>query len=186
MIPRSTSVEFLGPFDIEKSSIHNIHIAYNNPLDGELSFHYGECSSSGRKHHHVGSTHIGKRAVAKRNLEWADSRPERFVWVVPSDAPDLGCLHAYLDGEELVGVSASISVGERRSRRSIPIADYADAEGPWFDGVQYISEKEPDEVFVAKAKNSTIGILGGGMSGLMSAVSKTLSFDKRNFINTGS
>ncbi|KAK5132230.1 hypothetical protein LTR08_009290 [Meristemomyces frigidus] len=44
-----------------------------------------------------------------------------------------------------------------------------DAEGPWFDGVVYLKEKEPDEVFVASAKSKTIGILGGGMSGLMTA-----------------
>ena len=44
-----------------------------------------------------------------------------------------------------------------------------DAEGPWFDGVVYLKEKEPDEVFVAAAKSKSIGILGGGMSGLMTA-----------------
>ncbi|KAJ9622609.1 hypothetical protein H2203_006257 [Taxawa tesnikishii (nom. ined.)] len=44
-----------------------------------------------------------------------------------------------------------------------------DAMGPWFDGVEYLKEKEPDEVFVAQAKTKKIGIIGGGMSGLMSA-----------------
>lgn len=44
-----------------------------------------------------------------------------------------------------------------------------DAEGPWFDGVAYLQEKEPDDSFVAAAKSKTIGILGGGMSGLMTA-----------------
>lgn len=44
-----------------------------------------------------------------------------------------------------------------------------DAEGPWFDGVAYLQEKEPDEVFVAAAKSKTVGILGGGMSGLMTS-----------------
>lgn len=173
VLPRSASVDFLGPFDVEASGVHNIHIAYNNPLDGDFSIHYGECTSSEssiRKHHQVGSTNIGKRAFAKRNLEWTDSRPERFVWVVPSKVPDRGCLHAYLNGEEIVGMSQPINIMTKRSRRSVEIADYVDTEGPWFDGVQYISEKEPDEVFVAKAKSSTIGILGGGMSGLLSAV----------------
>lgn len=44
-----------------------------------------------------------------------------------------------------------------------------EAEGPWFDGVAYLNEKEPGDVFVAKAKSQTIGIVGGGMSGLMTA-----------------
>ncbi|RDW69686.1 hypothetical protein BP6252_08706 [Coleophoma cylindrospora] len=173
VISKSSSIDFLGPLDVEVNGIHNIHIAYNNPLDGDLSIHYGECVQSSRSpirtHHRVGTTSIGSSAFVKRNLEWIDSRPERFVWVVPASLPDRGCLHAYLNGEELVGVSQPINVIAKRSRRGVPIADYVDAEGPWFDGVKYISEKEPDEVFVAKAKGSTIGILGGGMSGLMSA-----------------
>jgi len=49
------------------------------------------------------------------------------------------------------------------------MADVADAEGPWFDGVQYLKQKEPDAAFVSQAKSKTIGILGGGMSGLMTA-----------------
>lgn len=170
-VPRSTSIDFLGPFEIEAGGIHNIHIAYNNALDGDLSLHYGACNA-GQSHHRVGTTGIGKRAISKRSVEWADARPERFVWVVPSSAPDMGCLHAYLNEDELVGVSRPISVMAKRSKRqSIEISDWADAEGPWFDGVQYITDKEPGEVFVAKAKGSTVGILGGGMSGLMSAVS---------------
>lgn len=44
-----------------------------------------------------------------------------------------------------------------------------DAEGPWFDGVAYLQEKEPDSIFVAAAKSRTVGIIGGGMSGLMTA-----------------
>ncbi|KAL3426020.1 L-amino-acid oxidase [Phlyctema vagabunda] len=173
VVPRSASVDFLGPFNIEVSGVHNIHIAYNNPLDGDLSIHYGDCDrssmSSTKTHHQVGKTSIGGRASRKRNLEWQDARPERFVWVVPADTPDRGCLHAYINGDELVGASQPIDVVAKRAKRSIPIADYVDAEGPWFDGVEYITAKEPDDVFVAKAKGSTIGILGGGMSGLMSA-----------------
>jgi hypothetical protein len=50
-------------------------------------------------------------------------------------------------------------------------ANGKDAEGPWSNGVQYLKDKEPDSVFVASAKSKKIGILGGRMSGLMSAVS---------------
>lgn len=95
------------------------------------------------------------------------------MWLVPENAMDGGCLFAY-SGEELVGKSESVSVMKRQSRRGITLADVADAEGPWFDGVEYLKEKDPDAVFVAAAKTKTIGILGGGMSGLMSSVSSVI------------
>lgn len=57
----------------------------------------------------------------------------------------------------------------RKQRRSVAAADIMDAEGPWFDGVAYLQEKEPEESFVAATKSKTFGILGGGMSGLMTA-----------------
>jgi len=38
-----------------------------------------------------------------------------------------------------------------------------------------LKEKEPEDVFVAAAKTKKIGILGGGMSGLMSSVRSTES-----------
>lgn len=44
----------------------------------------------------------------------------------------------------------------------------------WFNGVAYLEQKEPDESFVAAAKNKSYGILGAGMSGLMSSVSLKL------------
>ena len=123
------------------------------------------------KHHYqVGETAVGNHPLAKRNSEWKDSRPERFVWLVPENAQDGGCLFAYSDSD-LVGRSESVSVSKRRTRRGITLADVADAEGPWFDGVEYLQAKEPNSTFVSQAKEKTIGILGGGMSGLMSSVS---------------
>jgi hypothetical protein len=96
--------------------------------------------------------------------------------MVPTDAPSEGCLNAY-SGSDLLGVSSPIVVKSRKSRRdvltkrdNVAFADIADAEGPWFDGVEYLKEKEPEDVFVAAAKSKKIGILGGGMSGLMSSV----------------
>jgi hypothetical protein len=82
-------------------------------------------------------------------------------------------LFAY-SGPDVVGRSERISIGKRRTRRGVAIADIADAEGPWFDGVEYLKAKDGDEVFVAQAKSKTIGILGGGMAGLMSSVCRKL------------
>ena len=174
LLPRTRSVIFNGPATVESNGIQNIHVRYNRPIDGEFSIHYGGCEApnthTAEEHHHrIGTTAIGNHPLAKRNAQWKDSRPERFVWIVPEDAPDGGCLHAYV-GNELIGSSDPITVTKKLNRRAVPLADIADAEGPWFDGVQYLKEKEPDQVFVAQQKKKKIGILGGGMAGLMSAV----------------
>lgn len=42
-----------------------------------------------------------------------------------------------------------------------------DASGPWFDGVALLKDKEPSPVNVKQAKSKHIGIVGAGMSGLM-------------------
>ncbi|KFY87603.1 hypothetical protein V498_07096 [Pseudogymnoascus sp. VKM F-4517 (FW-2822)] len=116
----------------------------------------------------IGHTEVGSHPLARRNAQWRDSRPEKFVWLVPEEVPDSGCLYAYA-GSVLIGRSEPITVQKKSSRRSVVLGDIADAEGPWFDGVQYLKSKGPGKVFVAQAKAKSIGILGGGMSGLMSA-----------------
>jgi len=173
--PRHESITFEESITVEANGMANIHIDYNIPLSGEFSIHYGSCESSTTfskqtHHHQVGETMIGDHPLAKRNSQWQDSRPKRFVWLVPQDAADGGCLFGY-SGTELVGKSERVSVMKRRNKRGIVIGDIADAEGPWFDGVAYLKDKEPESVFVAQAKSKKIGILGGGMSGLMSSVS---------------
>lgn len=175
IIPRHESVKFSGPIIVESSGMANVHISYNLPLNGKLSLHYGDCDVSmnhpkNLHHHQLGETAIGDHPLAKRNSEWTDSRPERFVWLVPEDAVDGGCLFAYSE-ELIVGRSEKVNVVKRSVRRGIDLGDIGDAEGPWFDGVAYLKAKEPDSVFVSQAKSKSIGILGGGMSGLMSAVS---------------
>ena len=175
IIPRHESLSFKGPLAVESSGIANIHISYNIPLTGELSIHYGDCGLSvshpkESHHHQIGETIVGDHLFAKRHVDWKDQRPERFVWMVPENARDGGCLFAY-SGADLVGRSEAVSVMQKRGRRGIVLGDIGDSEGPWFDGVEYLSAKDPNETFVAAAKTKSIGILGAGMSGLMSAVS---------------
>ncbi|EOD49011.1 Amine oxidase [Neofusicoccum parvum] len=169
-IPRSTTVVFNGPYVAEADGMTNIHISFAAPVDGELSIHYGSCDmgSPFEAHHRVGRTHVGDHPLAKRNLGWEDYRPSRFVWLPPANIQSGGCLHAF-SGDELVGRSDPYTVTRRKARRSTSFADIADPMGPWFDGVEYLKEKEPDATFVAQSKSKSVGILGGGMSGLMSA-----------------
>jgi monoamine oxidase len=170
VIGRSPSITFQDNILAEAGGMQNVHIEYAAPLDGELSLHYGSCDvqSSNDCHHTLGSTHVGNHELAKRHSTHDSQRPTKFVWLPPHDAPSTGCLHAF-SGETLVGRSSPISMARRKQRRSIAAADIMDAEGPWFDGVQYLQEKEPGEAFVASAKSKTVGILGGGMSGLMTS-----------------
>ena len=173
--PRHEFIRFEEAITVEANGMANIHIDYNIPLSGELSIHYGSCDSpvtfSKENHHHqIGETVIGSHPLAKRNSQWQDSRPKRFVWLVPENAADGGCLFGY-SGADLVGRSERVNVVKRKTRRGIVLGDFADSEGPWFDGVDYLKAKEPGSVFVAQAKAKKIGILGGGMSGLMSSVS---------------
>ncbi|OJD29465.1 l-amino-acid oxidase [Diplodia corticola] len=169
-VPSPTTVVFKGPFVAEADGMTNIHIEFAGPVDGELSVHYGSCdmASPYEAHHRVGRTHVGDHPLAKRNLGWDDYRPTRFVWLPPADVQSGGCLHAFA-GHELVGRSDAFTVKRRRARRSTSFADIADPMGPWFDGVEYLKEKEPDSTFVAQAKGKSVGIIGGGMSGLMTA-----------------
>jgi hypothetical protein len=168
----SSNVNFHGPITVEAGGMQNVHISYRQPVNGHFSLHYGDCSLKDQNdsHHHLGSTHVGLHRLAKRHEKWQHNRPTRFVWLPPRDISNGGCLHAFSDGD-LIGTSAPVSVVRRKSRRGKSFADVADPEGPWFDGVEYLKQKEPDEIFVAQAKSKKIGIIGGGMSGLMTAVS---------------
>lgn len=165
------TVSFKGPFEVESNGLRNINIDYNGPLDGELAIVYGACdiTSPQNAHHKIGQTHVGNHPAAKRHLEWTDQRPTKFVWVVPKDVSS-GCLHAFVD-DELVGRSTELVVKGRRMRKRATFADSTDPMGPWFDGVEYLKQKQPDDIFVASVKNKTFGILGAGISGLHTGVS---------------
>ncbi|KAF2754175.1 hypothetical protein EJ05DRAFT_504277 [Pseudovirgaria hyperparasitica] len=162
-------LSFMGPFNVEAGGVHNIHVEYHRPIDGELSIHYGVCRRASKEsfHHKVGRTHVGSHPLAKRHLDWSDRRPTRFVWLPPSDI-DRGCLQAWIE-DELVGESEEFMVKRRVNRRGL-FADSTDAVGAWFDGVEYLSQKEPDEVFVSSVKTKRFGIVGGGMAGLTTAL----------------
>lgn len=161
---------------IEADGLSNIHVAYHAPVDGHFALHYGACDRSASHpklaYHEVGSTYIGKHGLAARHIDWDEQRPTRFVWIVPDSVVD-GCLHAY-SGEDWIGSSGPISVVSKKAKRaadpSIDLGDIADTEGPWFDGVAYLKAKEPNKHFVASVKEKQFGILGGGMSGLMTSV----------------
>ncbi|KAK7408251.1 hypothetical protein QQX98_009563 [Neonectria punicea] len=162
------AVSFLSPQSLEQGSPHNILIEYFGNVDGELTIVYGRCDAVPTPfdaEHQIGTTHVGSHPLAKRHGDWIDYRPTSLVWVTPSDVSE-GCFHAFVNNE-LVGRSREVHVTKRLARRGRKtFADVADPLGPWFDGVAYLKQKQPDERFVASSKNKTFGILGGGISGL--------------------
>ncbi|KAK5111438.1 hypothetical protein LTR62_004890 [Meristemomyces frigidus] len=168
--PRSSSVSFEDNLTAERGGAHNIQLTYNVPLNGELSIHYGACDIRfiSDCHHTLGETHIGDHPLAKRHVDHPEQRPTRFVWLPPTNVQTGGCLHAFSSGS-LVGRSAPVTIVRRNGKRWVAAADVMDWQGPWFDGVEYLKEKEPEDVFVAKAKSQKIAIIGGGMSGLMTS-----------------
>jgi hypothetical protein len=169
---RKPSVVFRDIPHVEQRGIHNIHIDYTGAVDGELALAYGQCDATtiAHAHHRIGSTYVGRHAIAARHLDWEAQRPTKFTWMTPGDIQS-GCLLAFLDGK-LIGVSSEVKTKKRRIRRQSrkAFADVADPMGPWFDGVAYLEQKQPDEIFVAAAKNKKFGILGAGISGLVTCV----------------
>ncbi|KAJ5946642.1 hypothetical protein N7454_003481 [Penicillium verhagenii] len=157
VVQRDT-ISFRGPLDVTAGSLHNIHVEFSDEFEGPLQLVYGDCSTQhpAQGHHEVVNVFITR-----------DVQPSRFVWVTPSDAPHEHCLHAF-SGKSLLGRSSPITVNSPIKKRE-SIADVADMEGPWFDGVAYMKSKKNSDAFITKAKSTSVAILGGGMSGLMTS-----------------
>lgn len=171
------SVTFLSPSQISAGSAHNVVVAYNTNADGELSITYDSCDGAAvvsDAKQVIGTTHVGDHPLAARHVDHEGRRPTKFVWLTPADTTG-GCLHAFLNGE-LVGRSEDLPVANRVARRRAKrsFVEVAGDDSMWFNGVAYLEQKEPEESFVAAAKNKSFGILGAGMSGLMSSVSLKL------------
>ena len=137
----------------------NVHLSPAHSSAYPYWVTYGSChpSHSKREAHHTVSK------VLHRDIE-------RLVWVLPEDIDSSGCLSAWSLGDELIGRTERLTInkyskqwlkkrqldqGTRLGRRaSIPMtsASGIDAEGPWFDGVEVLKEKEISAVNVKEAK----------------------------------
>lgn len=156
----SEIIRFREPANVVTDSLHNVYVDFiDRSFEGELRLVYGECDIEAPLygHHELGTVFVKREA-----------HPERFVWATPTDAPHSHCLHAF-SGSSLVGRSSPIPISSPVFKRE-SIASVADAMGPWFDGVAYMKSKKNADSFVAKAKNTSVAILGGGMSGLMTSL----------------
>lgn len=186
----------------------NIHVSYDRAVDGLVEFTYGSCAgpqdlrrADSQSHHHVIGRHLSSTAAA--------AAPHRLVWVIPEDAPAGGCISAWSSGAGdddsegvLLGRSEPQALAPRRSRKrdvqaryekrdsgsSVPMtsASGIDAWGPWFDGVELLQSKKLGAVDVDAAKSKKIGIVGAGMSGLMTFLAlKQAGFENLEIIEAG-
>lgn len=167
-------VTFASLSQLTPGTAQNIVVEYSGEVNGELTIMYGSCDGASiisDAHQRIGVTHLGSHPLAARHVDHEDRRPTKFVWLTPADLSG-GCLRAFINDEH-VGQSEELVITPRVARRKEKRAfkDVAGTDSMWFNGVSYLEQKEPDEIFVAAAKSKSFAILGAGLSGLLSSVS---------------
>ncbi|KAI1773428.1 flavin-containing amine oxidoreductase [Hypoxylon cercidicola] len=143
------------------SRLANIHVSFEAPVDGVVTYTYGRCHDTERHeaHHTVG--------------QGTGAKDSRLVWILPDGVRFDGCISAWDERGLLVGRSEPQRVGKRGLRRrgahSIEMTNATgiDAWGPWFDGVELLKDKEISAFDANDAKSKDVAIVGAGMSGLM-------------------
>ncbi|KAI4866707.1 flavin-containing amine oxidoreductase [Hypoxylon rubiginosum] len=143
------------------SRLANIHVSFEAPVDGVVTYTYGRCDDT--KHHSAHHT-VG---------QGTDAKDSRLVWILPDDVRFGGCISAWDELGLLVGRSEPQRVGKRglKKRGAYAIemtnATGIDTWGPWFDGVELLKDKEISTFDANDAKSKDVAIIGAGMAGLM-------------------
>ncbi|KAI6280396.1 hypothetical protein MCOR28_004295 [Pyricularia oryzae] len=159
------------PVDIDtkaalNSRLANVYLSTRSAESapaGALTYTYGECTSESHQDaHHVIATASGPTS----------SGESRLAWSIPEDAKSGGCISAWDSAGRLVGRSGPQTMHPSRSRKAkrgivMSQTDGFDTLGPWFDGVAHLEAKNLSVVDAEAAKASKVGIVGAGMSGLM-------------------
>lgn len=173
--------------DATHSEALNVHLTYTNVTLKDHVFTYGGCDAPSFTTTHDTIAHIPGGDFGGDHT--------RLVWVVPKDVSNHGCISAWEQDNVLIGRSQPLSLDEilkttlfKRDRIMMTNDSGIDAEGPWFNGVDTLKNKEIGVVDARAAKNKcedanvevcrnlsnkaklAIGIIGSGMSGLMTYV----------------
>ncbi|KAJ5652688.1 hypothetical protein N7507_010114 [Penicillium longicatenatum] len=109
--------------------------------------------------------------------------PHRLAWAVPNGFQTENCIFVYGgkykgESEQVIGKSKPVHLQRKASKRSTaemdnPLLKDFDSLGTWFDGVASIKENSYQNGGVASeasSKNASIAIVGGGISGLATAL----------------
>ena len=149
----------------------NVHVSEANDSAYPYTVTYGACHtllSQHEAHHTISTVH--------------EQGTDRIVWILPVDITTNGCLSAWSARHELVGRSEPLKInkhsrqwnkkreldqGTRLSKRaSIPMTNDSgiDAQGPWFDGVEVLKDKEISTVSVKQAKAKSMFDVGRALA----------------------
>lgn len=144
------------------SHLANIHLRFDEAVEGEVTYTYGSCAAKELRdsHHEVGRS---------------TSSHSRLVWKIPRDVTTEGCVSAWDSTGSLVGRSDAQSFQpnkralKKRGEFSVEMNNSTgiDTLGPWFDGVALLESKNMSALDVSEAKSKDIAIVGAGMAGLM-------------------
>ncbi|KAJ5388544.1 hypothetical protein N7509_011085 [Penicillium cosmopolitanum] len=152
--------------DVTAPNIVNVHLIYHEPDFKKHSFTYGSCDIASP----VNSLH----RVATIPSGPSSGHDSRLVWVVPDNVSPGGCIAAWDMEGARIGQSEPLSLDSilqdsftKRDRIPMTNESGIDAEGPWFNGVTLLKSKDFGAVDAKKIKEKSIGILGAGISGLM-------------------
>lgn len=137
--------------DATAPNIVNVHVKNANAVNQDLVFTYGKCDPI--------SFDGVQDKIAKVSGGGIAGDDTRLVWVVPGDVSTGGCITAWAQ-RQIVGQSAPLSLdsiihASLAKRDVIPMTNDSgiDAEGPWFNGVSLLKNREIGAVDVKKAKS---------------------------------
>ncbi|KAJ5081839.1 hypothetical protein NUU61_010103 [Penicillium alfredii] len=141
-------------------SLANIHLDWVDQAPKTIKADYAPCDSKGQTTH---GHKIGQFKVQ-------DQPPQRLAWAVPEHARRNQCIYVYDGAGDVIGKSNPVPLQKRMKKRSmadtnIPLLKDFDALGTWFDGVAKVS-KHTGIASKPAAKNTSIAIVGAGVSGL--------------------
>jgi hypothetical protein len=135
------------------SSLVKIHVTYHQSIEQAHTFTYGACNETNTLHHVI---------ARSAGSEKTSSGDRRLVWLVDEDNVTGGCISASTaDSQELLGRSLPIDLSRvvhtRKDDVSIPMTNASgiNAEGPWFDGVNLLANKEIGLLNVKAAKGKS-------------------------------
>ncbi|KXG49518.1 Amine oxidase [Penicillium griseofulvum] len=154
---------------VRGGELANIHLNWLNQPPSLIESVYAPCD---------GDDSLTKGQIIGR-FSIHDHPPQRLAWVVPEEAATHHCVYIYgVDDsdvtQKVLGKSGPVSLQKKQNKRStadidIPLLKDFDAQGAWFDGVAKIKAKVKSDGGVASKnspKNTSIAIVGGGISGL--------------------
>lgn len=86
------------------SRLQNVHLSFDKPVDGLVTYTYGSCSSR--------SKNDAKQTIGTSEGEGIS----RLVWVIPEEYSDGGCISAWNEHDKLVGQSKQQEMKELKRK----------------------------------------------------------------------